>query len=43
VGITVGMDNRLNFRWIDTRTPANQAIFRIQHGVSQLFREVRLS
>ena len=36
---SVGMDNRLNFRWMDTRTAANQAIFRIQHGVSQLFRE----
>jgi aspartyl-tRNA synthetase len=36
---TVGMDHRLNFRWVDTRTAANQAIFRIQHGVSQLFRE----
>lgn len=36
---SVGMDNRLNYRWIDTRTAANQAIFRIQHGVSQLFRE----
>ncbi len=36
---TVLMDNRLNYRWIDTRTAANQAIFRIQHGVSQLFRE----
>lgn len=36
---TVGMDHRLNFRWIDTRTAANQAIFRIQHGVAHLFRE----
>jgi nondiscriminating aspartyl-tRNA synthetase len=35
----VGQDNLLNFRWIDLRTPANQAIFRIQSGVGQLFRE----
>ncbi len=35
----VGQENLLNFRWIDLRTPANQAIFRIQSGVSQLFRE----
>jgi lysyl-tRNA synthetase class II len=32
-------DSSLNFRWVDTRTPANQAIFRIQSGVCQLFRE----
>lgn len=36
---TVTQDTSLNFRWIDTRTPANQSIFRIQHGVCQLFRE----
>lgn len=36
---TVTQDTALNFRWIDTRTPANQAIFRIQSGVCQLFRE----
>eukprot|EP01039_Chlorochromonas_danica_P002197 gene2197-2397_t len=35
----VGQDTSLNFRWVDTRTPANQAIFRIQSGVCQLFRE----
>jgi aspartyl/asparaginyl-tRNA synthetase len=35
----VNQDTMLNFRWIDTRTPANQAIFRIQSGVCQLFRE----
>jgi len=34
----VNQDTALNFRWIDTRTPANQAIFRIQSGVCQLFR-----
>ena len=39
---TVNQDNALNFRWIDTRTPANQAIFRIQSGVCQLFRQFLL-
>mmetsp|Transcript_2371 Transcript_2371/g.1703 ORF Transcript_2371/g.1703 Transcript_2371/m.1703 type:complete len:601 (+) Transcript_2371:25-1827(+) len=36
---TVLQDTSLNFRWVDTRTPANQAIFRIQSGVCHLFRE----
>jgi aspartyl-tRNA synthetase len=36
---TVNQDTSLNYRWIDLRTPANQAIFRIQSGVCQLFRE----
>lgn len=36
---TVSQDTSLNFRWIDTRTPASQAIFRIQSGVCLLFRE----
>jgi len=35
----VSQDTSLNFRWVDTRTPANQSIFRIQSGVCQLFRE----
>eukprot|EP01134_Creolimax_fragrantissima_P007039 CFRG7039T1 len=35
----VGLDNRLNNRVIDLRTPANQAIFRMQSGVCNLFRE----
>jgi aspartyl-tRNA synthetase len=39
----VNQDTALNFRWIDTRTPASQAIFRIQSGVCQLFREFLLS
>lgn len=39
----VGQDTALNFRWVDTRTPANQAIFRIQSGVCQLFREYLIS
>lgn len=36
---TVSADTLLNYRWIDTRTPANQSIFRIQAGVCLLFRE----
>lgn len=36
---TVGMDTRLNNRVLDLRTPANQAIFTLQSGVCQLFRE----
>lgn len=36
---TVGQDVRLDNRFIDLRTPANQAIFRVQSAVCQLFRE----
>jgi aspartyl-tRNA synthetase len=36
---TLNQNTVLNNRWIDLRTPANQAIFRIQSGVCQLFRE----
>jgi aspartyl-tRNA synthetase len=39
----VNPDTCLNYRWIDTRTPANQAIFRIQSGVCQLFRNFFLA
>ena len=39
----VSQDTVLNYRWIDTRTPANQAIFRIQSGVCQLFRSFLLA
>jgi len=35
----VSQDTSLNHRCVDLRTPANQAIFRIQAGVCQLFRE----
>lgn len=38
-GAGVGQDTRLNYRWVDTRTPANQAIFNITSGVGGLFRE----
>ena len=38
----VGQDTRLDYRWIDLRTPANQAIMRISSGVCTLFREFLL-
>lgn len=37
--VRVNQDTRLDNRVIDLRTPANQAIFRIQSGVCALFRE----
>jgi aspartyl/asparaginyl-tRNA synthetase len=40
---SVSVDLRLDHRWIDLRTPANQAIMRISSGVCQLFREFLLS
>ena len=42
-GAHVNQDTRLDNRFIDLRTPANQAIFRIQSAVGQLFRENLLS
>ncbi len=36
---TVNLDTKLNFRVIDLRTLANQAIFKIQAAVCSLFRE----
>lgn len=39
----VNLDTRLDARCIDLRTATNQAIFRIQHGVCQLFREFLVS
>lgn len=44
-GSTAGLVSqvvRLNNRWIDMRTPANQAIFRLSSGVCTLFREALL-
>lgn len=35
----VGLDTRLNNRWVDLRTATNQAIFTVQAGVCRLFRE----
>jgi aspartyl-tRNA synthetase len=37
--IVVKIDTRLNNRVLDLRTPATQAIMRLQSGVGQLFRE----
>ena len=41
--IRVGQDIRLNNRWMDIRTTANHAIFRLQCGVGRYFREYLLS
>lgn len=41
--VRVLQDTRLDFRWIDLRTPANQAIMRLSSGVCNLFREFLLS
>ena len=37
--VRVGQEIRLNYRWLDLRTPANQGIFRIESMVGCLFRE----
>lgn len=39
----MGQDKRLDYRVIDLRTPANQAIFRVQCQVENIFRQVLLS
>jgi len=39
LSITVNQDTRLDNRVLDLRTPTNQAIFRIESGVCQLFRD----
>lgn len=39
---TVSIKTRLDNRIIDLRTPAKQAIFRLQSGICQLFREYLL-
>ncbi|CAD6248123.1 unnamed protein product [Miscanthus lutarioriparius] len=41
--VHVGQDKRLDYRVIDLRTAANQAIFRIQCEVENVFRQVLLS
>mmetsp|Transcript_2952 Transcript_2952/g.6021 ORF Transcript_2952/g.6021 Transcript_2952/m.6021 type:complete len:608 (+) Transcript_2952:16-1839(+) len=38
--IRVGQETRLNYRWLDLRTPANQSIFRVESMVGMLFREI---
>lgn len=40
---SVAQDTRLDYRWIDLRTPANQAIMRLSSGVCQLWRDFLLS
>eukprot|EP01025_Chloroclados_australasicus_P032334 TRINITY_DN3277_c0_g3_i1.p1 TRINITY_DN3277_c0_g3~~TRINITY_DN3277_c0_g3_i1.p1 ORF type:complete len:595 (-),score=55.18 TRINITY_DN3277_c0_g3_i1:165-1757(-) len=40
---SVSQDLRLDNRFLDLRTPANQGIFKVQSGVCQLFREYLLS
>jgi aspartyl-tRNA synthetase len=37
--VRVGQEARLDHRWIDLRTPANQSIFRIESMVGHLFRQ----
>ena len=37
--VKVGLSTRLNYRWIDVRTPAHQSILRIQSHVCNLFRQ----
>lgn len=37
--ITVNADTRLDYRWIDLRTPCNQAIVRLSSAVGLLFRQ----
>lgn len=41
--VRVGQELRLDNRWLDLRTPANQSIFRIESMVGQLFRECLIS
>lgn len=40
LNITVNQDTRLDNRILDLRTPANQAIFRVEAGVCKLFRDI---
>jgi len=40
LNIKVNQDTRLDNRVIDLRTPANQAIFRLEAGVCKLFRDI---
>lgn len=36
---TVNQELRLNYRWIDLRTPANNGIFKVQAAITRFFRE----
>ncbi|KXZ44846.1 hypothetical protein GPECTOR_61g799 [Gonium pectorale] len=40
---TVGQDLRLDNRFLDLRTPANQAIFKVQSAVCQIFKNTLLA
>lgn len=40
LNIRVNQDTRLDNRVLDLRTPANQAIFRVEAGVCKLFRDI---
>lgn len=40
MNIRVHQDTRLDNRVLDLRTPANQAIFRLEAGVCRLFRDI---
>lgn len=40
LSIKVNQDTRLDNRVLDLRTPANQAIFRVEAGVCKLFRDI---
>ena len=40
LNIRVNQDTRLDNRVLDLRTPANQAIFRLEAGVCRLFRDI---
>lgn len=41
-GVKVNLDTRLNCRWLDMRTPASNALFRLQSRICQYFREYLL-
>jgi aspartyl-tRNA synthetase len=41
--VRVGQEIRLDNRWLDLRTPANQAIFRIESMVGHFFRQTLVS
>uniref|UniRef100_A0A1B6LL15 Aspartate--tRNA ligase, cytoplasmic n=1 Tax=Graphocephala atropunctata TaxID=36148 RepID=A0A1B6LL15_9HEMI len=40
LNIHVNQDKKLDYRVLDLRTPANQAIFRLESAISRLFREI---
>lgn len=38
-GVKINFDTRLNCRWLDMRTPASNALFKLQSRVGQYFRQ----